>query len=244
MRWHHSEQQIIILVRDSSSSHNLFSSEFMGGFTGAFFAFIFGLFAYWINKRFDRFVAHKNSIVKLENLLNRHLDEMAVMQFQAKDAEVALRKREIPHSRFVSFKLSDGLELEFGSLDISNRYLGYSSTLARVNIDLTGINHGLTRLEDLIISGQNPNPQNNVILIEMLNGLNSIVNNLIRETKEILVIARLHTKEIKRKNSFLYGVFNNQWEVSLSENEIRIESEKLDKEIEFVGEESARKMKV
>jgi len=213
-------------------------SAFWGAFWGAFLAFIFGLIAYRITKKWDRFSQHKNSLVKLDNLLNRHLDEIAAVKFQAGDIKKLLRNGKLTHARFQPFKLPENLEIDFGSLDIANRYLAYSSSISRTNGDMASVNHALNRFEDVLINGQVLKKENLDFMADLLEKLEKFLDSLANRAKETLVMARLHINELKSKSSFFFGVLNGNWELSFTPEEIKAEAQKLDKEIELVSKKS------
>ena len=211
---------------------------FWGAFWGAFFAFIFGLVTYRLTKKWDRYSQHKNSLVKLDNLLNRHLDEIAAVQFQAKDINGVLKQGKLSHARFRHFKLPKDLEMKFGSLDIANRYLAYSSSISRTNGDMESMNHALTRFEDLLINGQVLRKENLDLMADLLGKFEKFLQGLTNRAKETLVMARLHMNRLKSKNSFTFGVLNSNWELRFTPEEIRLETERLDKEIEQITKQS------
>ncbi|HEY4515638.1 MAG TPA: hypothetical protein VJH67_00395 [Candidatus Paceibacterota bacterium] len=218
--------------------HSSSGSAFWGAFWGAFLAFIFGLIAYRITKRWDRFLQHKNSLVKLDNLLNRHLDEIAAIKFQAGDIKKLLRDGKLTHARFQPFKLPENLEMDFGSLEIANRYLAYSSSISRTNGDMASVNHALNRFEDVLINGQVLKKENLDFMADMLEKLEKFLDSLTNRAKETLVMARLHINKLKSKNSFFFGVLNSNWELSFTPEEIRVEAEKLEGEIEMISKKS------
>ena len=56
------------------------SSSFWGAFLGAFFAFVFGFITYIVTRRRERFVQHKNALIKLERVLLKHLNDLATLE--------------------------------------------------------------------------------------------------------------------------------------------------------------------
>jgi hypothetical protein len=223
--------------------HSSNSSSFWGAFWGAFLAFAFGLITYWVTKRLERFSRHKNSLVKLDNLINRHLDEIAAAQFQAGDIKNILKEGKLTHYRFSAFNLPDGIELEFGSLDIANLFLGYYSSIVRINSDMRSVNHAFTRFEDVLISGQNLKKENLDFMIDSMEKFEGFFHKLNKRAKETLVIVRLYVKKLREKNVISYGVLNRNWEMSFTKGEIQTEAVRLDNEIEMIRKQSEKEIK-
>jgi hypothetical protein len=233
-RYFHDQPFVKYYVIEGASS----GGAFWGAFWGAFFAFVFGLITYRLTKRWDLFSKHKNSLVKLDNLFNRHLDEIAAIQFQAGDIKNVFKEGKLTHARFQPLKLPENLEMEICSLDIVNRYLAYSSTVNRTNGDMTSMNHAFTRFEDLLINGQPLKKENLDFEAESLEKFNKFLHSLTDRAKETLVMVRLHVNKLNDKNSFFFGVLNSNWELTFTEEEIRLETEKLNREIEQIMKQS------
>ncbi|MEI8175085.1 MAG: hypothetical protein WCG28_04000 [bacterium] len=213
------------------SNNSSSSAIFWGAFAGAFFAFAFGLITYVVTKRRERFVQHKNSLVKLERILNKHLNDIGVFHTVVMDMSNTFAHQKVASSRLFPIELPKDLDMEIGSVDLINKLLTYQVTLDRLNFNSSTLNHAITRVEDLFINSQSVPAQNFSFITQMLNGFLDSVPKINEMTKKFLVIVRIHLSKVNRRNSFTYGVFNPVWDHNISEEEIKSESEKLDQEI-------------
>jgi hypothetical protein len=222
------------IIETSSGAGSSFWSAFGGAFAGAFFAFIFGLITNRLTKKWERFIQHKNAFVKLDHLLNEHLDGIVLAEHQAKTLMECFKKRIFTYSRFSLFSLPENLNLEFGSLMMSNKYFEYKTTIKRFNHDMTSINYVCTRFEDIVISGKTLKDENLKDIISDVGKFTSDFEKLTNQTKELLALARLNTAELQTKNSFFYGVLNSNWEILLTKEDVQKEIKHIDKEIESI----------
>ena len=206
-------------------------SGFWGAFGGAFFAFVFGLIAYRMTQRWERFGQHKNALVKLERLLNRHYNALAILEGMAADTAKVIGEGKMTSNRFFELKLPEGLDLELASIDLINKYFAYQSYIDRYNINAGTFNSALTRFEDLLIAGQALHPANLEFTKKMLEGFKKDLPSLGESTKALLVLVRIHLRKIRERQSFFYGVWNRQWDFDISKAEIDAETKTLDAEI-------------
>src|SRR6185369_1480017 len=95
-------------------------SVFWGAFAGAFLAFIFGLVAYWVTKRRERFVQHKNTLVKLDRVLMKHLFELGRLQELMLNTIQSLAYGHTTSNRLNLLVLPEGVEVELGSLELAD----------------------------------------------------------------------------------------------------------------------------
>jgi hypothetical protein len=214
------------------------SSSFWGGFWGAFFAFLFGFLTYIITKRRERFIQHKNALVNLERILNKHLDDLAVLQTIALDGERILGQGKVTSNRLFKLKLPDNLDMEIGSVEIINKFFSYRQSIERLNFNSDITNHALAGIEDLFIHGQPVLAQNFSFIAGTLKSFSDDIPHLSKKTKNFLVLIRIHYRKLKDENSFIYGVLNTHWEQLISQQEIKYEHEKLAKEIEQIQKET------
>jgi len=214
------------------------SSGFWGALWGAFFAFLFGLLTYVITKRRERFIQHKNALVKLERVLNKHLDDMALIEAIIVDGQKTLSQSKVMSNRLFDLQLPDNFDMEIGSIDLINKFFIYRSNVEHLNFNSRSTNHALTRLEDLFINGQ-PVPRENFNFIKgTLETFEKEIPAFNKDITNFLILTRIHFSKIKDKNSFVYGVINDHWEPEISKEEIKKEGEKFQKEVEQVQKQS------
>jgi hypothetical protein len=212
-------------------------SQFWGAFLGAFFAFVFGLIAYQITKRWERFVQHKNALVKLERLLNHHYNALAILEQLAADTSLILDQGKMTSNRFFDLKIPADVDLELASIDIINKFFSYQSYIDRHNINVSTFNTTLTRFEDLLIAGQPLHLANLEFTKKMLDGFKKELPSLAETAKSFLVLVRVHIAKIKMRDSFLYGVIRRQWDFDISKDEVVQETKKLEQEINQIQED-------
>ena len=225
------------LFHHSAESSGL--SSFWGAFAGAFFAFIFGLIAYWITKRRERFIQHKNTLVKLDRVLMKHLHEFGVLETLIKDTSASLKKSHTTSNRLGIFAIPEEIEMELGSLDLTNKVFSYRMSMDRLNFNIMSTNHTLTRLEDLYINGQPVVPVNFTFLASKLDYL--LTNDLpkLNEwTKKLLVLERIHQNRLKSKSPFVEGLLRAQWEQDISKEQAKEEYSKLENEVSELAKSS------
>lgn len=211
--------------------HSSDSSGFWGAFLGAFFAFIFGLITYWITKRRERFVQHKNAVVKLERVLNKHLDDFGSMATIIKGMSENLGLGRVDISRLFKVELPDNLDIDLGSIDLINKFLVYQISIGRLNFNISSVNHALTRIEDMFINNHSVEPENFNFIRRMLDGLLNDLPRIDNRTLEFLAVVRIHNRRLKNRSTFIYGTLNDLWDQDISEGEIKTERAKLDKEL-------------
>jgi len=207
------------------------TSSFWGALAGAFFAFVFGLIAYVITKRRESFVEHKNTLVRLQRVLNKHLQDIGSLDTLARGMDTSLSFGNTTSNRLPKMEIPEGLDMQIRSVDLVNKLMTYQISVDRLNLNVSMVNHALTRIEDLFINGRTVAVQNLNIVRNNLSQLREDLSRLNERTKRFLVLVRLHYKKIKDKNSFVYGVYFTQWEQDISEEEIRKEHQKLEEEI-------------
>ncbi len=228
MHWHQNFHQV---HNADISSSSVFSS-FWGAFSGALFAFLFGIATYVIAKRRERFIQHKNAIIKLERMLNRHLDELAILEKIIGDTSAILKLGKLTSNRLFGFKMPEGLDLELYSLDLVNRLFSYQSHINRLDFDVLSLNHSLTLFENILIGGGTLNAQNLDFANRMLGGLSKEMPLLENEIKDFLAITRLYLIKTKENESFVRSVFRKNWNFEFTSTEILKEKMELNKEIE------------
>jgi hypothetical protein len=215
------------------------SSNFWGSFLGAFFAFIFGLIAYRITKKWERFVQHKNSLVKLDRILNKHLDHLEILKVLANDSLNILNAGKLTPNRLYEIKIPENLDMELGSIDIVNKLFSYQLCIDKLNINTLHTNNALNRIEEVAVTGQKPHSDNIDFIRKMFTGILADLTPLQDLTRDLLIVVRINYKKIE-KETFLYGILKNHWDFEITEAEIKIENDLLKKEIEIVKDKTVK----
>ncbi len=205
-------------------------SGFWGAFAGAFFAFVFGLIAYRITKRWERFVQHKNALVKLERMLNHHYNELGILETIIADTISIVGQNKMTSNRLFTLKIPEGLDLELGSIDLINKLFTYQYYIDRYNINASTFNSALTRFEDITIAGHPLPQENRDYANKMLGGLQKELPSLGKVIKDLLVLTKIHIVKIKKEDFFMYVALHSQWDFKITETEINEESKKFDEE--------------
>jgi hypothetical protein len=219
--------------------HSAGFSSFFGAFAGAFFAFVFGLIAYWITKRRERFVQHKNTLVKLNRVLMKHLHEFGVLETVIRDTSASLKKNHTTSNRLNTLAIPDEIEMELGSLDLTNKVFSYRMSIDRLNFNIMSTNHTLMRLEDLYINGQPVIPVNFTFLASKLDYLLAKDLPKLNEwTKKLLVLQRIHQNRLSGKSPFIEGLLHSQWEQNISKEQAKEEYSKLENEVSELAKSS------
>lgn len=230
MDWHHYPHNFLSF-QEPSSSHWLLSPEFIGAFSGAFFAFIFGIISYRVIKRYERFVLHKDALIILERLLNEHIDLMGLNRTGAINTGQILVNHTLTHNRLITLPVRKELNTEIGSLDIANRYFSYERGVQRINIDMESMNYTLTRFEDVMIGGGVLAGENWHYIIGAFGQIPGHMDKLLKETKELLCCIRINIRKLSGKGIW-YANTSSNWSISLTDEELKNEIETLEKEIE------------
>ncbi len=210
------------------------NSSFWGGFSGAFFAFVFGLITYIVTKRRERFIQHKNALVQMDRFLNRRLNDLANLEEVVQRMGDSLSKGKVTSNRLFTLQIPEGVVMELGSIDLANKLFSYQLIIDRFNFNVATANHALTRLEDLFIAGRSIATENFNFIRETLENTLKEIPQFTNATEELIVLERLHQKKLRNKSSFVCGVFNSNWDLPITGEEIAKEHAALISEIEQV----------
>jgi hypothetical protein len=213
-----------------SNSDSGFTS-FLGAFFGAFLAFIFGLITYILTKKRERFVLHRNALVKLERTLNKHLHDIGVLEQVITDSHTTLGRGHVTSNRLIKLEVPVEIESALANIELINKLFNYQLTLDRINFNSETTNHSLGRLEDMFLSGQPPHTTNFNIIRDRLASMSQELPGFNEGVKRFLVLIRLHIAKLKDKNTFTEGAFHSQWDLPVTPDESREESAKLEGEI-------------
>ena len=213
------------------------TSSFWGAFWGASLAFLFGLLTYIITKRRERFIQHKNALVKLNKVLNEHLNNLSALKSIITDNQIIIRQNKVPMHRLIELTIPDNLDMEIGSVDLINKFFNYKLSIDNLNFNTKSINHTLMRLEDLFINGQQLADENFRLVENILTDFINKLPKFNEDTTKLVLITRIHLNKLRNKNTFIYGVYNTQWEQDISTEDTKKEREKFLKEVEKNQEE-------
>jgi hypothetical protein len=235
MSWYyHTSKHIIV---QSSDKFVFTSPEFIGAFSGAFFAFIFGIISYRIIKRYERFIQHKGALVQLERLLNEHIDLSGLNRTVALNTQSLLSSHHLTRNRFVDLPLQKELNTSLGSLEIANKYFSYERSITRINIDTQSLNYTLLRFEDVMIGGGVLEAENWYYVTGAIAQIPGYMNKIEVETRELLALVRINIARLSGKGIW-YANINKKWDVSVTEEELRSEMKKLNAEINDIEKRS------
>lgn len=217
-----------VLVKNSNP---LLSSEVVAAFLGAWFAFLFGLLAYWVTKRRERFVQHKITLQKLSILLNENLHSISGLKEIAKAIKECLLKK-LPIDRFFLLKKTQDFELEVKSLDVLEEMIKYSLSLNIFDFLVISINRGLDTLSSLLIAKSNTLdeyilPEKFLFLSKPLEELIENLEEIDKKTKELLARIQVNSAKVGPKNEFIYSLMNKTYEQAVSAEEISAEINKI-----------------
>ena len=233
MSWYHHTPNYIIF-HDSNSEPFFLSPEFIGAFSGAFFAFVFGIVSYRIIKRYERFIQHRNALVSLERLLNEHIDLIGLNRTVALNTQRILEAHRLTHNRLLELPVRKELNTELGSLDIANRYFSYERGIHRTNVDSQSLNYTLTRFEDVMVGGGVLAGENWHYITGAFAQIPQHMNKLEKETKELLSLTRIHIARLAGKGIW-YANAQKEWSVDITDEELKKEMAKLEEEIRIVS---------
>ena len=196
-------------------------SVFWGNFLGAFFAFVFGLLTYILTKRRERFIQHKNALIRLERLLDEHLYQVSILQEIATITSSTVADRKTTYHRLFPVIFPDNIDVDLGSLDLVNRALFYKATLNQLNINTIGINHALELLENLFMNKHEVISEKNFGNIS--NIIQSLIQDLPRRKEDIeyfLAITQINIRNMNERSALVYGILHSQWEIQVTPSEI------------------------
>lgn len=222
---------------------NSFPADASGAFFGAFFAFLFGIGAYHIQKMFDRYRKHRNSIVELEHLLLEHFEINASNQYLLKGAVRTMREDLLSFTLLNSFRLPEALTLKFGNLEILNKYLTYTTSVSRLNHSMISWQKMSDQQYQAAISGSlSPvsRAANHRHLTEQATEIIKFLLGLEEETKELSAYARVFLRKDKKIWSLFFIEKSGKPVVSVEE--ITKEREVLEREMLVLGEESRQRI--
>jgi hypothetical protein len=228
-----------------NSNDSIWSSA-LGAFFGAFAAFIFGLIAFYLQKKFERYWKHKNSVVEIEHLLQDHLDQSAANQFLLNGAIETLQRHHMTYTLLTQLRLSEDINLRVGDLELLNKYFDYKEPVVKVNHGMKTWEGMNTQLHQTIISNPTlPAPivhQNMNHLKEQAQSLLKFMAALDKDTEYLLGYVRVYM----RKDKHIWSLWLHKKRYSdaefVSEDEIQSEIKILESEIREISEKSKERI--
>jgi len=214
---------------NSNTATNI-SSSFWGAFLGAFLAFLFGLLTFYITKRREGYIKHKNGLVKLSQLLHEHSDEIYMAKQNADETKKIVELKQLTDYRFILFKTPTDILMELQSIEIMNMYFKYSRMMSRANGNMTAKNHALTRFEDGMISGRNLAPESWDYIASSLGEIRDGLDVLDRENLNLIVHTRIYLNKLKDNWYVLEHMFTKKWDLVITDEQIACELKKITQE--------------
>lgn len=218
-------------------------------FFGAFFAFIFGLITYYIQKRFDRYHKHKNATVELEYLLQENLDKSIANQFLLEGAIETISKDLFAFTLLTDFRQPPDLSLRLGDLGLINKYAEYQTSVARMNHSMQTWQKMNEKLHDTAISGtltEQAKQVNQAHLKSQASVVIKFLKGMDEETKELVTYVRVFMRKDKHVWSIPWLRRNNKLKIGddvVTKKEVQDELRVTEKEIEEVQRQSKEKIK-
>ena len=186
-----------IIVR---STESIWPSA-LGAFLGAFFAFVFGLIAFYLQKKFERYWKYRNAIIKLEYLLNDHLNINAGNQYLLKGAIETLKRNKMTYTLLSQFKLAEDINLRIGDPEVLQEYVDYKGRAEKINHGMNTWQSLNEKLHQTIITNPGIAPVIvNANIDQIQQQAESLCNFLIsldNKTKHFLAYIRIYLKKDK-----------------------------------------------
>jgi hypothetical protein len=223
---------------------NLIWPSILGAFAGAVAAFLLGLGMFYFTKKRERFVIHRNALIKLDRLLNEHADELLIAKLNADTTKKIIEQDAVTDYRFKVLKLDDCILTDLASTDVLNEYNFYTRSISRLNQDFEAKNRVLTRFEDAKLADRKLAQES----IDYLAGSLGEISGAIEERIDTLMLhllakVRIYVRKIDERNPIIYGVFQSNRNFTITDEEIRAEIAKLNGEVDTLRAETREKFK-
>ncbi len=218
----------------------------LGAFLGAFFAFTFGIIAFYLQRRFERYSKHKNSVVEIEQLLNDHLNNRAANKYLLEGAIKTLRLHHVTYTLLTPFRLPEDIELRIGDLEVLHEYSEYKDPVEKLNHSMLtwqGLNEKLQ--ENLIANPTLPAPivhANMKQVREQAEALIKFLEGLDADTNHFLAYIRIYLRKDKNILSIWLLKRKNKNKPIITEKEIQKELEVLKSEIDEITSKSRERI--
>lgn len=188
-----------------SRNNKTFSNEaivaFFGGFFGAFFAFTFGRLADFIGRERERYLKHKNAMVRMEYAIVKHQDMVSRLTYLLDGTIKIISAGKFTHNRFSGLNVLEDIELELADIGLINEVANYWQSVERVNSDCSSLNRIIEMLQELILSGKRPHKDNFDHLVEQMGSLKQYVEDLfIKENIELNARLRIILEKDRKQS--------------------------------------------
>ncbi len=214
----------------------------IGGFAGAFFAFLFLRIGEALTKIYERQNKHYNALVTLERLCNRYLNVISNNIFVINDFTTLAKKALEENKPFIyfnvlhEFSLDEEITLNLSNLDLINDVFSFEMGIDKMNNSISATNRFYSEIKSAFVQKTidfETYKINVGILVSKLSELKAFLDDLERENKEIVARARILMKD-KPIFTLLVHMFSKKRYPSDIKDKTLQEIKKLDKEIEQV----------
>lgn len=234
------QREIVVQTNDS-----IWPSA-VGAFLGAFFAFLFGLITFYLQKKFERYWKHKNALVELENLLNDHLNIISGNQYLLKGAFETLKKHHMTYNLLTNLRLPEDIELRIGNLEALNKYADYKEPTVKVNHGMSTWQGMNEKLQQSVIT----NPGIPVIAVnknmdhiqDQAAALIKFLEGLSQDTKSFLAFIRVFMRKDRNIWSIWLLRIQAKDKPVVSDDEIKEELKILEKETKVASKQSIERI--
>jgi hypothetical protein len=218
----------------------------VGAFLGAFFAFIFGLITFYLQKKLERYWKHKNAVVEIEHLLNDHLNDSAGNQYLLQGAIDTLKRHHMTYTLLNQFRMPEDMDLRLGDIDILNAFADYKEPVIKLNNGLTSWQGLNDRLQQNIIANPGmPAPivhKNMEHIQKQAEALVKFLLGLDEDTKRFLAFIRIYMRKDKHIWSIWLLKKKNGDKPIISKGEIDTELKTLETEIAEISKVSRERI--
>jgi hypothetical protein len=218
---------------------SFFANTSVGAFLGSFTAFVFGILAYGYTKKREKWVTHHNALVKIEQLVNRHLNEITGNIFLLKGSIETYAKSAFSENELSPLENPDYM-IDFHNINLINMYQDYQAFLEKVNHDLLAWNRSNDRLFNVALSGKVPPADIEANRKELSRRSKVIIRHLedlLQETYSTGAFIREFMKVDKRD---LFARLGPTEKIELTHKQLKIERNKFIKERENTMEKDRK----
>ena len=232
--------------------NNKFTETASAAFLGAFLAFIFVRIGDFFKAYSDRVTKNHSALIKLEHTLNSLLGTLDDNIYVIETFESLYNNNVKPDQTHIfvwanklhPVKLIDELILELLNIDLVNELFSLNTHLRKFNDSAETINGAYLEAKDALISGK-IDPENYLRNLERIRGdlidIKNFISSYIRETKEGLSAVRVLAKKRPLMGYVLRRIAGHKYGRNFEALRSK-ELEKLQKEMEEIGEASSSKI--
>ncbi len=227
-----------LFLESSSKSFEIF----IGGFAGAFFAFIFLRIGEAFTKIYERQNKHYNALVRLEHVCNRYLSVISNNVFVINDFTTLAKKALKENKPFIyfnvlhEFMLDEEIILSLSNLDLINDVFSFEMGIDKMNNSISATNRFYGEIKSAFIQKSinfETYKINVETLINKLSDLKAFLVDLEKENKEIVAKVRILMKDKPIFTSLVHMFSKKGYPNDIEAKTIQ-EIKELDKEIEQV----------